>query len=64
MPSSRDLPNLGTEPSSPSLQVDSLPSEPPIKYIASGGKRINLFRYHTYLNVALKFSNLKKKKKI
>ena len=28
MPSSRDLPNPGTEPRSPALQVDSLPSEP------------------------------------
>ena len=47
MPSSRDLPNLGTEPRSPSLQADSLPSEPPNKYIASGEKRINLLRSHT-----------------
>ena len=31
MPSSRDLPNPGIEPSSPSLQTDSLPSEPPQK---------------------------------
>ena len=29
MPSSRDLPNPGIEPSSPALQVDSLLSEPP-----------------------------------
>ena len=28
-PSSRDLPNPETEPASPALQVDSLPSEPP-----------------------------------
>ena len=27
-PSPRDLPNPGTEPGSPSLQVDSLPAEP------------------------------------
>ena len=31
MPSSRDLPNPGIEPSSPALQVDSLLSEPPGK---------------------------------
>ena len=30
-PSPGDLPNLGTEPSSPALLVDSLPSEPPGK---------------------------------
>ena len=29
MPFSRDLPNPGIEPRSPSLQADSLPSEPP-----------------------------------
>ena len=29
-----DLPNPGTEPQSPALQVDSLPSEPPRKPIA------------------------------
>ena len=31
IPFSRDLPNPGTEPKSPSLQADSLPSEPPGK---------------------------------
>ena len=30
MPSSRDLPNPGIKPRSPTLQVDSLPSEPPV----------------------------------
>ena len=30
-PSPGDLPNLGIEPGSPTLQVDSLPSEPPGK---------------------------------
>ena len=30
-PSSGDLPNPGIEPSSPALQADSLPSEPPEK---------------------------------
>ena len=28
-PSPEDLPNPGTEPQSPALQADSLPSEPP-----------------------------------
>ena len=32
-PSPGDLPNLGIEPRSPALQVDSLPSEPPGKPI-------------------------------
>ena len=31
MPSSGDLPDPGIEPSSPALQADSLPSEPPGK---------------------------------
>ena len=31
MPSSRDLPDPGIEPTSPALQVDSLPAEPPGK---------------------------------
>ena len=33
--SPRDLPNLGTEPESPALQADSLPSEPPGKTLLS-----------------------------
>ena len=32
MPSFRDLPDPGIEPRSPTLQVDSLPSEPPESY--------------------------------
>ena len=35
MPSSRDLPNPGTEPGSPTLQADSLLSEPPTKPVIS-----------------------------
>ena len=31
MPSCKDFPNSGIEPRSPTLQVDSLPSEPPGK---------------------------------
>ena len=31
MPSTRDLPNPGIEPRSPTLQADSLPSEPPTR---------------------------------
>ena len=34
MPSSRDLPNPRIEPRSPTLQADSLPSEPPGKHLA------------------------------
>ena len=30
-PPSRDLPDAGTEPASPALQVESLPTEPPGK---------------------------------
>ena len=36
MPSSREFPNPGIEPRSPSLQVDSLPSGPPGKHKNSG----------------------------
>jgi hypothetical protein len=32
IPFSRDLPNAGTEPRSPALQVDALPSEPSGKH--------------------------------
>ena len=37
-PPAEDLPDLGTEPRSPALQVDSLPSEPQGKpmYVPSG----------------------------
>ena len=31
VPTPRDLPNPGIEPGSPTLQADSLPSEPPAK---------------------------------
>ena len=37
MPSSRDLPDPGTEPRSPALQADSLPSEPPRRPIFGRG---------------------------
>ena len=36
MPSSGDLSNPGTEPRSPALQADSLPSEPPGKPTSKG----------------------------
>ena len=32
IPFSRDLPDLGIKPGSPTLPVDSLPSDPPGKY--------------------------------
>ena len=34
-PSPGDLPNLGIEPGSPTLQADTLPSEPPGKHNAA-----------------------------
>ena len=37
-PSPGDLPDPGTEPRSPALQADSLPSEPPGKPLARGKK--------------------------
>ena len=37
LPSPEDLPNAGIKPGSPSLQVDSLPSEPPEKSLPSWG---------------------------
>ena len=49
IPFSRDLPNPGTEPKSPSLQADSLPSEPPGK-LHTGG---TVFAYFTYSSVCL-----------
>ena len=39
-----DLPNPGTEPSSPSLQVDSLPSEPPGKPKDTGMGNLSLLQ--------------------
>ena len=39
LPSPRDLPHPGIEPQSPSLQVDSLPSEPPGKPHVCGGRQ-------------------------
>ena len=36
IPSSRDLPNPGIEPRSPTLQADSLPSQPPGKPKSTG----------------------------
>ena len=37
-PSPEDLPNPGMEPGSPTLQADSLPSEPPV----NGGDHVKL----------------------
>ena len=42
--SSRRFPNPGTEPSSPSLQVDSLPSEPPGKPKDTGMGNLSLLQ--------------------
>ena len=41
-PSSGDLPNPGIEPRSPALQVDSLPSEPPVKLKNTGVGSLSL----------------------
>ena len=41
-PLPEDLPNAGIEPRSPALQVDSLPSEPPVKPILQKVKKINV----------------------
>ena len=40
-PSLGDIPYPGTEPGSPALQVDSLPSEPPGKPYTYRGTQIN-----------------------
>ena len=39
-----DLPNLGIEPRSPTLQVDSLPSEPPGKLMNTKVRRLSLLQ--------------------
>ena len=44
MPSSRDLPNPGVKPRSPTLQADSLPSEPPGKSKNSGVGSLSLLQ--------------------
>ena len=41
-PSPGDLPNPGIEPGSPSLRVDDLPSEPPVKPQMEEGKSIEI----------------------
>ena len=51
-PSPGDLPNPGTKPRSPSLQADSLPSEPP-------GKPLPFFLpYYLYIFMIFCFSNI------
>ena len=40
-PSPGDLPNPGIEPGSPSLRVDALPSEPPVKPQMEEGKSMH-----------------------
>ena len=44
MPSSRDLPNPGTEPRSPTYQVDSLLSEPLGKPMVTEVGSLSLFQ--------------------
>ena len=52
-PSPGDLPNLGTEPVPPALQVGSLLSEPPGKpisfYIRMRNERVNSFRLRDFI---------------
>ena len=45
LPSSGDLPNPGLKPRSPTLQVDSLPDEPPWKPQNSGVGSLSLFQW-------------------
>ena len=45
MPSSRDLPDLGVEPRSPALQVDSLPAEPQGKPRNTGVSSLSLLQW-------------------
>ena len=44
-PSPRDLPDLGTEPRSPALQADPLPSEPPGKPKNTGVGSLSLLQW-------------------
>ena len=44
MPFSRDLPNAGIEPTSPALQMDSSPSEPPRKPKNTGVGSLSLLQ--------------------
>ena len=52
-PSPGDLPNPGIEPRSPTLQADSLPSEPPVKPV-----KLDKDFLKSYFNV---LKNLKRK---
>ena len=45
MPSPGDLPDPGIEPGSPSLQTDSLPSEPPGKHIIGHSAKKTLKKF-------------------
>ena len=45
MPSPGDLPDPGIEPGSPSLQADSLPSEPPGKHIIGHSPKKTLKKF-------------------
>ena len=51
MPSPGDLPNLVVEPRSPTLQVDSLPSEPP-------GKSLRVEEIYSALYLSVDSRNL------
>jgi len=52
-PSPGDLPNPGTEPSSPALQADSLPTEPPGKPL----EVLARFKYWKDINKRLHIKN-------
>ena len=49
VPSPGDLPNPRIEPGSPTLQADSLPSEPPGKSVVSMNKGVHL-HYDLFFN--------------
>ena len=61
MPSSRDLTNLGIEPRSPILQVDSLQSEPPGKLFTDCRRMQTekvIYCVFTLSDVSIKFKKL------
>ena len=53
-PSPGDLPNPGIEPGSPTLQADTLPSEPPGKPLSQKREEIKNFKIIKFLKCSIR----------
>ena len=59
-PSPENLSNPGMKPGSPALQVDSLPSEPPVKTLTAESKGIDMAVKREFVFISLTFQKIER----